>query len=400
MRQDRDPKQDQPSKADALPPGGRARRGFLGSAALATAATAAAGLAGGARAVTAAAPGAPDTAGAPGTAGAAGSCPAVPTPMRDVEGKVAFITGGDSGIGLGIARACSDAGMKVVITYRTRSHLDEAMKLLQGAADRVHAINLDVTDRAGMEKAAAETVEHFGKVHLLVNNAGVAVIGGLSHASYADWDWAMSVNAGGVFNGLRCFLPRIRAHGEGGQVVSVSSLAGLLGHAPAGVYTASKFAVVGMMEALRGELADANIGVTVFCPGIVNTNIGSSARNRPAGQAAAPPAGDPGFKMDPAMMAQMQKAMRESHGAPPGMDPLDAGRRVLRAVRANDLYVLTTPEFEPEFAARGEAILASLPTDVPVSRPREIMGRMILGKTPYAAERDHRRCERARSRKA
>jgi NAD(P)-dependent dehydrogenase (short-subunit alcohol dehydrogenase family) len=380
-------KQNKRSGMDQLTPGGQARRGFLGNAALATAATATAGLVATGRLV-AAERDVPTA-----------SCPTVPTPMRDVTGKVAFITGGDSGIGLGIARAFTDAGMKVVITYRTRSHLDEAMQLLQGAADRVHAINLDVTDRDGMEKAAAETIQVFGKVHVLVNNAGVGVIGGLSRATYEDWDWAMSVNAGGVFNGVRCFLPRIQAQGEGGQVVSVSSLAGLLGHAPAGVYTASKFAVVGMMEALRAELADANIGVTVFCPGIVNTNIGSSARNRPAGAAAAPRV-DPGFKMDPAMLAQMQKAMSQSHGAPTGMDPLDAGQRVLRAVRNNDLYVLTTPEFEPEFAARGEAILASLPTDVSVSQPREMMGRMILGKTPYAAERDRRRCERARSRKA
>jgi NAD(P)-dependent dehydrogenase (short-subunit alcohol dehydrogenase family) len=372
-------------KTDGLTPGGRSRRGFLGSAALA-AASATAGLVATGRSVATA-------------ADATASCPEVPAPMRDVEGKVAFITGGDSGIGLGIARAFTDAGMKVVITYRTRAHLDEAMKLLAGAADRVHAISLDVTDRAGMEKAAAETIQVFGKVHVLVNNAGVGVIGGLSRATYEDWDWAMSVNAGGVFNGVRCFLPRIQAQGEGGQVVSVSSLAGLLGHAPAGVYTASKFAVVGMMEALRAELADTNIGVTVFCPGIVNTNIGSSARNRPAGDAASAPKVDPGFKMDPAMMAQLQKAMSQSHGVPPGMDPLDAGQRVLRAVRNNDLYVLTTPEFEPEFAARGAAIVASVPTDVSVSQPREIMGRMILGKTPYAAERDRRRCERARARK-
>jgi NAD(P)-dependent dehydrogenase (short-subunit alcohol dehydrogenase family) len=371
-----------PSAADALTADGQARRGFLGAAALATAATAAAGI----------------VRSGPALAATPDNCPAVPMPMRDVAGKVAFITGGDSGIGLGIARAFTQAGMKVVITYRTRSHLDEAMKLLQPAADRVHAINLDVTDRAAMEKAAAETVEVFGKVHVLVNNAGVAVVGGLAHASYEDWDWAMSVNAGGVFNGVRTFLPRIQAQGEGGQIVSVSSLAGLLGHAPAGVYTASKFAVVGMMEALRAELADSNIGVTVFCPGIVNTNIGSSARNRPGGAAAAPKV-DPGFKLDPAMMAQMQKAMSESHGVPPGMDPLDAGQRVLRAVRSNDLYVLTTPEFGPEFAARGEAIVASLPTDVSASKAREMMGRMILGKTPYAAERDRLRCERARSRK-
>ncbi len=152
--------------------------GFLGSAALATAATASVGLLAARQSVAAAPDVMPST-----------RCPIVPTPMRDVEGKVAFITGGDSGIGLGIARAFTDAGMKVVITYRHRAHLDEAMKLLQGAAERVHAINLVVTDRAGMEKAAAETVQVFGKVHVLVNNAGVGVIGGLSHATYEDWDW-------------------------------------------------------------------------------------------------------------------------------------------------------------------------------------------------------------------
>lgn len=162
--------------------------------------------------------------------------------MKDVEEKVAFITGGDSGIGLGIARACADAGMKVIITYRTKSHLDDAMKLLGTAGNRIHAINVDVTDRAGMEKAAVETTEVFQKVHLLVNNAGVGIIGGLSKATYDDWDWGMSVNLNGVFNGIRTFLPRMQAHGEGGQVVATSSLAGLLGHGPAGVYTASKFA--------------------------------------------------------------------------------------------------------------------------------------------------------------
>jgi len=314
--------------------------------------------------------------------------------MKDVEGKVAFITGGDSGIGLGIARAFTDAGMKVVITYRTKAHLDEAMKYLQSAGNRVHAINLDVTDRAGMEKAAAETVHLFEKIHVLVNNAGVGVIGGLSKATYDDYDWAMGVNVTGVFNGIRTFLPHIQAHGEGGQVVATSSLAGLLGHGPAGVYTASKFAVVGMMEALRAELDGSTIGVSVFCPGIVNTNIGSSARNRPSTLA------DAGFKPDPKMLAQMQAAMKEMRGPPPGMDALEAGQRVLRGVRNNDLYILTTPEFEKEFQARGEAIVASLPTDVNAPEGREAMGRMILGKTVYATERDRKRCERARSRKA
>ncbi|HTY49774.1 MAG TPA: SDR family NAD(P)-dependent oxidoreductase [Steroidobacteraceae bacterium] len=321
------------------------------------------------------------------------SCPQVPTPMKDVAGKVAFITGGDSGIGLGIARAFTDAGMKVVITYRTKSHLDDALKQLAGAGDRVHAIALDVTDRAGMEQAAQETLKVFGKVHVLVNNAGVGTIGGLSTATYDDWDWTLGVNLTGVFNGIRTFLPRIRAQGEGGQVVATSSLAGLLGHGPAGCYTASKFGVVGMMEALRNELAQTNIGVTVFCPGLVNTNIGDSSRNRPATMA------DTGFKFDAKQMAQFTKAMQGMRGPPPGMDPLDAGRRVLAGVRNNDLYVLTTPEWKDEFRARGEAILAALPMDVHPPEARVALGRMILGKTVYAEERDRRLCERARSTK-
>ncbi len=277
--------------------------------------------------------------------------------------------------------------MKVVITYRTKTHLDDAMQLLSSAGDRVHAIELDVTDRAGMEKAAVETVDVFKKVHVVVNNAGVGVVGGLSTATYDDWDWAMGVNATGVFNGVRTFMPRIRAHGEGGQMVATSSLAGILGHGPAAVYTASKFAVVGMMESLRAELEGTNIGVTVFCPGIIHTNIGSSARNRPAKLA------DAG-KPDP------NRVVPKRTGPSPAMDPLEAGQRVLKGVRNNDLYVLTTPEFEGEFRARGEAIVASVPTDVKTTPEREAAGRGILGKTVYAAERDRRLCERARMKKA
>jgi NAD(P)-dependent dehydrogenase (short-subunit alcohol dehydrogenase family) len=374
--------QDTSSKR-SLTRSGRSRRRFLEGTALAAAGTSAALL-----------PALHAAAAEPAKEAAPANCASVTAPMKDVEGKVAFITGGNSGIGLGIARAFVDAGMKVAITYRTRSHLDEAMKYLQSAGNRVHAIELDVTDRPGMEKAAAETEKVFGKVHVLVNNAGVAVIGGLSTSTYDDFDWAMGVNLTGVFNGIRTFLPRIQAHGEGGQIVATSSLAGLLGHGPAGVYTATKFAVVGMMESLRAELEGTKVGVTVFCPGIVTTNIGNSARNRPSALS------ESGFKPDPKMMARMQEQMKDMRGPPPGMDPLEAGQRVLRGVRANDLYVLTTPEFEEEFRARGEAILASLPTDVKAPPQREAVGRMILGKTPYAAERDRKSCERARGQKA
>jgi NAD(P)-dependent dehydrogenase (short-subunit alcohol dehydrogenase family) len=363
---------------------GRSRRRFLGSTALAAVGTSAAVLT----------RGLPTSAAASNGTVVPSECPAVPTPMKDVAGKVAFITGGDSGIGLGIARAFTDAGMKVVITYRTKKHLDDAMKVLAGAGDRVHAVDLDVTDRAAMQRAAQETEQVFGKVHVVVNNAGVGVFGGLSRATYDDWDWGMGVNVTGVFNGIHTFLPRIQAHGEGGQVIATSSVAGLIAHGGTGVYSASKFAVVGMMEALRNELADTNIGVTVFCPGLVNTDIGDSGRNRPSTLA------DSAFKPDPKMMARMRSQMKAMRGPPPGMDPLDAGRRVLRGMQNNDLYILTTPELEPEIAARGEAIVASIPTDVHPPAARVTLQRMIAGKTVYATVRDRLRCERALSRKA
>lgn len=364
---------------------GRERRRFLEGSAFAAMGTSAA-LLSGVRAAGAA------------EAAVPANCPSIRTPMKDVAGKVAFITGGNSGIGLGIARAFADAGMKVAITYRSKSNLDNAMEYLKSAGDRVHAISVDVTDRDAMAKAADETVKVFGKVHVAVANAGVGVIGGLSTATYDDWDWGIGVNLNGVFNTIHSFLPKIQAHGEGGHLLATASLAGLLGHGPAGVYTASKFAVVGMMEALRFELDGSNIGVTVFCPGIVNTNIGNSARNRPDDLSDV----GGGFKPDPELAARLQEAIKNSGGAgtSPAMDALEAGQRVLRGMRNNDLYVLTTPEFEAEFQARGDAILASIPTDVVVPPAREPTGRMILGKTTYAQERDRKRCERAAARKA
>ena len=367
------------SKKRSLTQSGRARRQFIGGTALAAAGTSAALLMRGLPARAADAP--------------AGSCPStIPTPMKDVEGKVAFVTGGNSGIGLGIARAFLDAGMKVAITYRTKANLDEAMKSLEKYGDRVQAVSVDVTDRAALDTAADEVVKRFGKVHAVVANAGVAPFGGISKASYDDWDWGIGVNLNGVFNTIHTFLPRIQSHGEGGAVIATSSLAGLLGHGGAGVYTASKFGVVGLMEALRFELADSNIAVSVFCPGIVTSNIGTSGRNRPAAKAGA--TSNPTPPRPPA-------GMRPPQGPSPAMDPLEAGQRVLKGMRNNDLYVLTTPDFEVDFKARGEAILASLPTDVTPTDQRVAVGHMIAGKMTYVAERDRKQCERAaRTKKA
>lgn len=354
---------------------GRARRQFLGSTALAAAGTSAALMT---RSLPTAAAGAP-------AAGESCASPAIPTPMKDVAGKVAFITGGDSGIGLGIARAFVAAGMKVAVTYRTPANLDKAMTYFEKDKDRIYAVNVDVTDRVALDKAADDVVKHFGKVHVVVANAGVAAGGGgISKASYDDWDWGMSVNLNGVFNTIHAFLPRIQSHGESGAVIATSSLAGLLAHGQLGVYTASKFGVVGLMESLRFELADSNIAVTVFCPGIVSSNIGTSARNRPAKYQGKTPSPPPPRAASGAHSPVMEVAM----------DPLEAGNRVLNGMRNNDLYVLTTPDFEEDFRARGEAIVASVPTDVTPSPERVALGHRIAGKMTYVAERDRKQCER------
>lgn len=370
------------AESSTLTSRGRARRQFLGSTALIAAGTSAALMTR-----------SPATRAA-GSSADADTCasPAIPTPMKDVAGKVAFITGGNSGIGLGIARAFVAAGMKVAITYRTQANLDEAMTYFEKDKDRVYALNVDVTDRAALEKAADDVVKHFGKVHVVVANAGVAAGGGgISKASYDDWDWGMSVNLNGVFNTIHAFLPRIQAHGESGAVIATSSLAGLLGHGQMGVYTASKFGVVGLMESLRFELADSNIAVTVFCPGIVTSNIGNSARNRPPQYKGKTPSPPPPRAATGAHSPAMQVAM----------DPLEAGNRVLQGMRNNDLYVLTTPDFEEDFRARGEAIVASLPTDVTPPPERVALGHRIAGKMTYVAERDRKLCERkARTKKA
>ena len=152
-----------------------------------------------------------------------------------------------------------------------------------GHSQSVHAIALDVTDRAAMSAAAAETERVFGGVHVLVNNAGVGIQGPFKGITYADWDFGLGVNLGGVINGLQTFLPRIRAHGQGGHIVSTASLAALVPMPSQFViYQAAKAAVVTISECIRAELGRENIGVTVLCPGPVRTNIHELSRNRPA----------------------------------------------------------------------------------------------------------------------
>ena len=279
--------------------------------------------------------------------------------MQNVEGKVAFITGGNSGIGLGIAKAFVNAGMKTVITGIRQDHTDEALSYFkqQGQEKSVHAIKLDVTDREAFVRAADEAERVFGKVHVLVNNAGMGLMGPITQTKFNDWDWGIGVMLTGVANGITIFLPRILRHGEGGQIVNTSSMGGALPLPNGAIYCTMKAAIIGMAEALRGELAADNIGVTAFCPGPVTSNIRETGRIRPEK-----------FKQDSGLL-EMEKQLEQRNDSPNWMSLEECGERVLRGIRNNDLYIFTHREFKEGVAERMQAMVDAFP-DEPINHTR------------------------------
>ena len=267
--------------------------------------------------------------------------------MKDVDGKVAFITGGASGIGLGMAKVFLRAGMRVVIADIRRDHIEAALMQIGDAP--VHVIQLDVTDRAGFARAADETEKVFGQVDILCNNAGINMFAPMEQCTFQDWDWILGVNLGGVVNGVQTFLPRMIARNKGGQIVNTASMASFISGPGAGIYTTSKFAVRGMSESLRWSLAPRNIGVSVLCPGLVNTSIHESERSRPAHLAT---------DIGPIDQAFMKK-LPEMHKS--GMDPVEVGEKVLEGIRRNDLYIFPHPEFREELSEIFSEVLAAIP---------------------------------------
>ena len=284
--------------------------------------------------------------------------------MKNVQDKVAFITGGAAGIGLGMAQAFVGAGMKVAIADIRRDHLYEALAGFRGSA-AVHGIQMDVTDRSAMTDAADEVVRVFGKVHILCNNTGVGVAGPLKLATYDDWDWVMGVTLGGTINGICTFLPRILAHGEGGHIVNTSSKAGILPHPGMGLYNTAKFAVVGLSESLREELAAENIGVSVSCPGPVNTKIHEAEKNRPAHFA------NTGLAET---TKELQKKMKDH---PLSMDPGTVGEMVLDAILNDKMYILTHAEFGDGIRARHAALEAAIPAGSGNPELRAFLSRIV-----------------------
>jgi len=277
--------------------------------------------------------------------------------MRDFSGKVAFITGGASGIGFGMAKAFSAAGMSVVIADIRQDHLDTALRSLGAEASgssgpRVHPIRLDVMDRKAMARAADEAERVFGNVHVVCNNAGINLFNDIGSATYDDWDWILGVNLGGVVNGIQTFVPRMKAHGEGGHIVNTASMASFIASGVAGIYCTSKFAVRGLSEALRWSLRPHKIGVSVLCPGLVNSSIYESDKIRPAQLSANATVSDPQFLERLAQVHQV------------GMTPEEIGGKVLRAIQRNDFYIFSHPEFKEELRALFDEALAALPDEM------------------------------------
>ncbi|MFO1502894.1 MAG: SDR family oxidoreductase [Steroidobacteraceae bacterium] len=283
-------------------------------------------------------------------------------PLTDLKGKTVYITGGNTGIGLGIARAAANAGMKVVMGYIQEDQVEPAMKLFKpDQKSRVIAIRHDVTDRDGWVKTLAEINAKFGNLHLLVNNAGIKTLRQASQVDARSWDAAVAVNFTGIYNGCAAVIPHMIAHKEGAHIVTTSSMGGMLPGVNAGVYTATKFAAVGIMEALRIELMGTNIGTSVFTPGGVST--------------------------DNILSAEGNTNIRS-------MDPLEAGERVLNGVKNNDLFIFSHPEFKPGMQERFDAILASVPREgYPEDRARGEL--RVLTAPPYAPEIAHRTQPRA-----
>jgi NAD(P)-dependent dehydrogenase (short-subunit alcohol dehydrogenase family) len=327
---------------------------------------------------------------APAAAATTATATAAPAPMQDVAGKVAFITGASSGIGLGQAHVFHEAGMKVVIGYIRDDQVGPALDSFKTDKDRVHAIKVNVIDRAAMKAAADEIEAKFGKIHLLSNNAGIGPLTQLIQTEPKDFDQTVAVNLTGVYNGIYEFLPRIRRHGEGGHVVTTSSMAGILPSegGGAGAYTATKFALVGMMEVLRSELdaAKANVGASVYCPGLVATNIYELEKNVSA-------AFNEKGKAGPADAAANTDMIKQIIGA--GMSPIEAAQIVLAGIRSNDLFILSHPEFGPGLQERMDALMASVPaTTAPATRLAQ--EQVTMHNSLYLRERDKLR---ARQRK-
>lgn len=264
----------------------------------------------------------------------------------EISGKTAIVTGAASGIGLGIATALAEVGANVVMADIQKDAVEQAAHGLSGTNKRVMPVRIDVTQEDSVVDALAEAERHFGKLHIACNNAGVPMHGTkMIDVPPGDWEFVIGVNMWGIIHGIRHFVPAILRHGEEGHVVNTASVAGFQNRrgTDQGPYSMSKYAAVSLSEALEHELEGTNVGVSVLCPGPINTNIARGARNRPDHM------GGPQVRAnDEAVLAERL--------ATKGIDPKTVGERVVDAIRTKTFY----------------AFVSAVPADVIKDRHRRI----------------------------
>ncbi|MEM1434913.1 MAG: SDR family NAD(P)-dependent oxidoreductase [Pseudomonadota bacterium] len=294
--------------------------------------------------------------------------------MDALTGRNAFITGGASGIGLAMAQAFLNEGMNVAIADVDADALAAAQESLAGSNAKVVAIELDVTNRARFVAAAEEAEAALGPIHVLCNNAGVYRGGTLNAVTYEDWYWVMGVNVGGVVNGVQTFVQRMQQHGEGGHIVNTASMAGVATQPGMGVYNTSKFAVVGLSEAMRTDLAPLGIGVSVLCPGMVRTRILESERTRPAHY-------EVNAEAAVAAAAAQSELMNLAMNA--GIEVGEVAEQVVAAVKADALYIFPHPELKGAVEARATAMLDAFgePDPERLAAQEQFMAALLGGST-------------------
>jgi len=270
--------------------------------------------------------------------------------MKELRNRVAVVTGAASGIGFALAERFAAEGMKVVLADIEGRTLASAAEALRRKAPAVLASQIDVSRSDDMERLARETYDEFGAAHVLCNNAGVAVIGAVHEHSLADWQWVINVNLWGVIHGVRAFVPRMLASGDEAHIVNTSSMAGLTTAPFMSVYDVTKHGVMALSESMYKEFrtTGAPIGVSVVCPGLINTNISRSSRNRPADVAEEGKYGP----MAQAFAQNLEARLAE------GYPPSEVAEQVVQGIRDGRFYIVPAqPEVKAGAAVRAQDII-------------------------------------------
>lgn len=259
--------------------------------------------------------------------------------MQELENKVAVVTGAGSGIGEGIARATAAAGMKVVVAD---IDLASAEKVARAIGPQAIACKVDVSSLESVEALRDTVLEAFGAVHLLCNNAGVWLGALMLEADIKDWQFLINVNLYGVIHGIKAFLPLLAEQGEG-HIVNTASMGGLISGPPEGLYTTTKFAIVGLSESLLMEVADKGVGVSVLCPGLVDTQLTTKS-----------------FEVRPQEYNSGIDHQQPAPDTASGISPLEVGTRVVDGVRDGEFYIITHDDYRDIIAMRHQGILDAL----------------------------------------